>query len=192
MASAPEARDRQQRQARQPRVGPPAGPEPAHDPVGVAPPAHAVVPRDLAAVAPPPRCSPAASPSSPGGHLERAAVARFAPARAGLGIMNRSHEFNRHARSRLGVERHDRRPPPRWAAATTPGLSSRRGPRGPSGVNATAWPAWSSRTAPSSARARAPGARAAHRADSPATRAKSARYWPSRASLTTMAIDCRR
>ena len=44
-------------------------------------------------------------------------------------------------------------PPPRCAAATTPGLSSRRGPRGPSGVNATERPACSSRTAPRRARA---------------------------------------
>ena len=184
---APEARDRQQRQARQPRVRAPAGPQPAHDPVGVAPAAHGSFPaisaQSLLRLAQSRR-----EPAVAGGHLERASVPDRAPRRRASGIMNRSHESNRHARS-ASAWSGTITPPPRCAAATTPGFISRRGPVGPSGVNATAWPACELADGAEQRAGRAPRCSSRGRRDSRATRAKSARYWPSRASLTTMAID---
>ena len=72
----------QQRQAGQPRVGPPAGPQPAHDAVGVAPAAHRR--------SSPPAISRSRSsasrqsgrePGVAGGHLERVGRTRCGPAR---------------------------------------------------------------------------------------------------------------
>src|ERR1041385_2424408 len=69
----------------------------------------------------------------------------------GFGTRNRSHDWSRHARSAAAWSG-TTTAPPFCAASNAPPLNFRRGPRGPSGVNATAEPAWSALTAPTRAR----------------------------------------
>src|ERR1051326_5565315 len=69
----------------------------------------------------------------------------------GFGTRNRSHDWSRHARSAAAWSG-TTTAPPFCAASNAPPLNFRRGPRGPSGVKATAEPAWSALTAPTRAR----------------------------------------
>ena len=71
--AAPEPRGRQERQAGEPRVGPSAGPQPAHDPVRIAPPRHPPA-STISASLTPASVSPVASAPSARLHLERPSI----------------------------------------------------------------------------------------------------------------------